>query len=783
MSQPIKIVVTAETAQAAAALQAFVKQTAGGLAEVEAASHGAAGGLNANRMALMEMGHSARSIADGLAAGMSPLRLAMMEAPRLTQAVGEASAEFRAKLMAFLPALGGIAAAVTAGAVLWHYYGDALTDPTKRARELADALGAIPDLLKKIETAQRGGSISPGQAEKYRDLLSGKTPLYNQTTVPDAFGGHAATVKNGLFGLTGEAFPELTTDPFIRNTRTGKVVGTRQLANQTDINTYVKQLQRGNATMANDENNPGDEARAKLADAELKIQRDAELGTTKEIDRIKDRYAIERRELEETRNTAVAAHKWTADDQKKYDDTLLASKTAEAQSIAEIQQKAQDQAFAKDKEEATKAADDNRKIVLGQDEDLAAQILTTRERTKDVSIALYKDEYSQRIMLAQDQYDQGLILEDELKKKVLDAAKERAAGEKEYTAQLERQAQLKMELQRSDAEGVLKQVQDSPFLSDKQKAAGSVYPIERLIGANNSDITAQQNIAANPDTSDEARATALEKINQLKAQNIDLTRQLQQAEGEASYSDNWARMVVSLENMNNLAKETAQTFQTVFNGAINSISQNLTKVIEGTENWHKALLNIAQTVVGSIIQGIIQMGVRWLLTQIMMATMGRAIMAAATAATAPIAAAQAAIWATPATLATIASYGAAAVQAPAMIAIAQAATLGTAGFSEGGYTGNGSPSDVAGFVHRGEFVFSAPAVDRVGIGTLEAMHNGTAAPAGSAVSGGAPGGVLPPKVVTVFDRQSLMRELQSPDYAHVTVQHVMNNKTKIGIRS
>lgn len=50
-----------------------------------------------------------------------------------------------------------------------------------------------------------------------------------------------------------------------------------------------------------------------------------------------------------------------------------------------------------------------------------------------------------------------------------------------------------------------------------------------------------------------------------------------------------------------------------------------------------------------------------------------------------------------------------------------------AGFSSGGYTGMGAPSEPAGIVHRGEYVMSAPAVQRIGIANLEAMHRGGSA--------------------------------------------------------
>lgn len=47
-------------------------------------------------------------------------------------------------------------------------------------------------------------------------------------------------------------------------------------------------------------------------------------------------------------------------------------------------------------------------------------------------------------------------------------------------------------------------------------------------------------------------------------------------------------------------------------------------------------------------------------------------------------------------------------------------------YASGGYTGGGGKYEPAGVVHRGEYVFSAPAVNRIGVANLERMHRGYA---------------------------------------------------------
>lgn len=113
-------------------------------------------------------------------------------------------------------------------------------------------------------------------------------------------------------------------------------------------------------------------------------------------------------------------------------------------------------------------------------------------------------------------------------------------------------------------------------------------------------------------------------------------------------------------------------------------------------------------------------------SQMTMVASGKAIAAAGIAAQAPLAAAASAIWAAPATLATIATFGAAALAAPGEISLASSETMAAslAGFAEGGFTGAGPRSEVAGLVHRGEFVVPAERVNQLGLGFFEALRSG-----------------------------------------------------------
>lgn len=72
--------------------------------------------------------------------------------------------------------------------------------------------------------------------------------------------------------------------------------------------------------------------------------------------------------------------------------------------------------------------------------------------------------------------------------------------------------------------------------------------------------------------------------------------------------------------------------------------------------------------------------------------------------------------------------GAAAAAAAIAAGAAQIAVINSTnppGFMTGGYTGDGPAGEVAGLVHRKEFVFSAPQTERVGRGNLEAIASGS----------------------------------------------------------
>ncbi len=195
-----------------------------------------------------------------------------------------------------------------------------------------------------------------------------------------------------------------------------------------------------------------------------------------------------------------------------------------------------------------------------------------------------------------------------------------------------------------------------------------------------------------------------------------------------------------------VGQQVARTLRDTIGGAVQSISSGISGLIMGTKTWAAAFRDVASTILTTVINAIVQMGAQWLAQRLMMLLFGASAKATETATTVAAAAASTAAWAMPAMLASIASFGAADVAGMAgySAAVAEAAMTSAIGmgFDSGGYTGDGSPADVAGFVHGSEFVFSAPATARIGRSTLESMHSAALGGNGGAIAaqGGFSGG-------------------------------------------
>jgi len=241
-----------------------------------------------------------------------------------------------------------------------------------------------------------------------------------------------------------------------------------------------------------------------------------------------------------------------------------------------------------------------------------------------------------------------------------------------------------------------------------------------------------------------------------------------------SFGDNWTKALRDLRAEWQITGATiAESIGSVLNTLSGSLSSSIEGLIMRTKTWAQAFRDVASAVINSVINAIVEMGVHWVLSSIMMAVAGKSILAASVAAQIPMASAASAIWAAPATLATIASWGGAAASAPfeVMGAIGMTQAMSAMpGFSAGGYTG-----EDGGIVHAHEFVFSPPAVTALGVSRLDAIHqaalNGSPSPAAGGRSASGGGAQQPPPVYILMDEREFARKMQEHSEAWFQQQH------------
>jgi len=457
---------------------------------------------------------------------------------------------------------------------------------------------------------------------------------------------------------------------------------------------------------------------------------------------------------------------------------------------------------------------------------LEAYANATTTKTKEY----WDNVYDAKALAARKAYD---VDEDELalEKKLADAVKEREAGYKAVTSELEKQAALRAENARAATAERLAEIQGNPFLTAGEKRDQSLPLMKQQSMENQGRLADLNTRMSDPNQSDAARLEAEKQYYDLKVKEAELQNKINAAQHP------WAATFAQLKSSAEINMTTlAATFKNVFDSAISSISNGITGLIMGTMSWGQALRQIGMSIINDIVSSFVHMITQWIFTHTVMAAISKLFHVQETATQAAATGAQAAIHAggeAAKTGATAAGAGArggihvfetvfhgiqvgirvaahiageimmtamsiiqTAIRLPLILAETMAflvmaaieAMAALAGIpvvgpflAAGGYTGDGGKYDVAGIVHAGEYVMPASAVERIGVDNLAALHHGTAAPASGGGSGQS--GTLPPKVITVFDRQALMEELRKPDYSHITVQHVLANKTRLGIQT
>jgi lambda family phage tail tape measure protein len=197
----------------------------------------------------------------------------------------------------------------------------------------------------------------------------------------------------------------------------------------------------------------------------------------------------------------------------------------------------------------------------------------------------------------------------------------------------------------------------------------------------------------------------------------------------------WANFA---DDAQNYSAQAADATTNILGSARSELSTFMTDVATETESAGDALGNMIGGFAESVLNALADMAAQWLIYQGVQLLVGKTTQASA----AGMMAANAQATALQAGLAAFASTAAIPIVGPALAPGAMATALTIAsplasavgmtamsgvGFMDGGYTGHGRKDEVAGPVHRGEYVFDAEATARIGVGTLEAISNGRAA--------------------------------------------------------
>jgi len=547
MSEPVKIIVTAETAQAAADLARFVSQAGSGLRSLAPAAA-------ASGEALQKMRESSLLLREGMhGVELGAMSLAGTKLPALAEAImglrlaingtRTGAMLFGLTLSEMLLPIAGIAAALGGGWLLWEGYGNHMESAETKAKNLAAALEKLPDILKQISAAQAGGLIGDQQAKKWQDMLSGATPLYRNS---GSMGGQ-----------------DLTTDPNIRNSRTGGVIGTRDEASQDEKQKYVEQqiLMAGlNKTQS--------DAAQQLKEIHDQDAAESLAGVQKKIAAEQDRFQKEMEHIRELHDTAVAAG-------------------------------------GKDDSGAAQAALDRHNATIDEINQKAALEKVTAEKKAQA-------ELDKQILDFQKEIEAFI-------KKNVEEETRLTEEKRKQTAEALKQLELQQAIARSQTEAQLKQIRENPFLNNYDKGQASIGPIQTLMSQNDQSMTSLADTANQPGVDETARLEAMQKINQLMAQQVDLQHQLAEAQDADSFNYQLGQTIVRLQNIGTLAQQSAQAFAAVWQTATNSITKNISGLVDGTEKWGQAMRSIYNSIVEEIVQQIVHMAVQWALQHTIMA--------------------------------------------------------------------------------------------------------------------------------------------------------------------
>ncbi|WP_105607414.1 tape measure protein [Cronobacter sakazakii] len=198
------------------------------------------------------------------------------------------------------------------------------------------------------------------------------------------------------------------------------------------------------------------------------------------------------------------------------------------------------------------------------------------------------------------------------------------------------QEQYNQTIERLEAnhQATLAKIRSQAVVSPQQEAVAQVNPVQQLANEN---------------------AQKLALIKQFEQQSLLSHQQAMELRNATDMQYEQQRINAQWEiyrNQSEINQLAASAIDSLQGGATNAI----TGLVNGTQNLQEAFANIGTTILGSVVGGLVEMGIQWVKSQIM----GQAAAAASLASTMAQATAAASAWAPAAISASIATYGSAA---------------------------------------------------------------------------------------------------------------------------
>lgn len=230
------------------------------------------------------------------------------------------------------------------------------------------------------------------------------------------------------------------------------------------------------------------------------------------------------------------------------------------------------------------------------------------------------------------------------------------------------------------------------------------------------------------------------------------------------------------EGFKGLSVSLSDTLGNALSTFTDGLSNGIANAIVKGEDLRETMYNVSQTIAVDLISSLIKMGIQWVTTQLMMSSVSEAQTTALTGMSLAMAKALAVAWSTPATYVATATMGEAVMAGQIALGGAIVANKANAllSLATGGYTGDGGKYEVAGIVHKGEYVFSQEDVNRLGLSNLEAMHNGTTY-SSNTVNNYNTNGTGQVSIVNVVDPSMLKSYLKTPEGQQAIINTIKQN--------